>query len=81
MAANIIHEDISGDRVYRIGGYLHLSNGETHYYETKITDPVWTQHNEDVLVNMYLQGVQQYDNSGNEIPLGYTVTSVTKTAT
>ena len=65
MAANVFRDD----NQVKIGGWLNFSDSTNVYFECQITDPIWTQHNEDVLKNTYIQQNTEYDSDGNAITL------------
>lgn len=63
MSAEIFKD---GDQV-KIGAWVSLSTGVVLYFSCPVTDPVWTQHNEDVLKGMFIQTYTEYDAEGNAI--------------
>jgi len=74
MSYSLIEED----GVTRIAGNLALSNGETIYAEVPVQSGDAVADYEQILIDRTLLPLKEYDDQGNEIDLGFTVTSVTQ---
>jgi hypothetical protein len=74
MSYSLIQED----GVTRIVANLALSNGESIYAEVPLQPSDAEADYEQILIDRTLAQLKQYDAEGNEIALGFTVTSVTQ---
>jgi len=73
MSYSLIEED----GVTRIAANVALSNGETLYSEIPVQSDDAEADYEQILIDRTLLPFKEYDDQGNEIALGFTVTSVT----
>jgi len=69
---------IEEDGVKRIAANLALSNGDSMYVEVPVQSDDAEADYEQILIDRTLAQLKQYDAEGNEMPSGFTVTSVTQ---
>lgn len=69
---------IEEDGVTRIAANLVLSNGDSVYAEVPVQSGDTEADYEQILIDRTLLQFKEYDAEGNEMPLGFTVTSVTQ---
>ena len=61
----------------RIAAHIAFSNGESTYVEVPVHEGDVEENYEQILIDRTLLQLKQWDDEGNEIPLGFTVDSVT----
>ena len=74
MSYSLIEED----GVTRVAANLAFSNGDSLYAEVPVQSDDAEANYEQILIDRTLAQLKQYDAEGNEMPLGFTVTSVTQ---
>ena len=74
MSYSLIEED----GVTRIAANLAFSNGDSMYAEVPVQPNDAEADYEQIFIDRTLAPFKQYDADGNEMPLGFTVTSVTQ---
>ena len=68
---------ITENDVTRIAAHIAFSNGESTYVEVPVQEGDAEANYEQILIDRTLIQLKLWDDEGNEIPLGFTVDSVT----
>lgn len=68
---------ITEDDVTRIAAQIVFSNGDRSYVEVPVQEGDAEENYQQILIDRTLIQLKQWDEEGNETPLGFTVDSVT----